>query len=320
MVSLSQYRSSYSTHRFAKSVIPESYGHLDFDASDLARAIFTTGRAPADWFGHGEASFFEFVHRVSLIPAYLRNRGFRIVRSLLLESLDRSEKVAISYALGAAMSSLFTEKCLGVWGLLHIDRYGRDANLAFTSPQRPDYFGIGTGGWVVVESKGRSRGVPAVLLRHLASQKNAVGTINGTDPWVRAGVVANFATGRLSVEAIDPPPRQRDSPEPVPVQIHIDRFVFQYYRPFVRVLERGEPFEPQEGVLAVSFPAIGVDVGLHREILGLIPTSLGEGERGWAQRLIERIGSGFGQEVGLKIDGSYFATEWSEALAARDLY
>jgi hypothetical protein len=183
MVGQSQLRSPYATHKFPKSVIAKTHGHLDFDESDLARALFTTGRAPAEWFGHGDASFFEFVHRVSLVPAYLRTNGSRIERSLLLESLDRSEKVGISYALGTAMCSLFAENCLGVWGLLHIDRYGRDANLAFNSPLKPDYFGIGNGGWVVVEGKGRSRGVPPALLRHLARQKNAVGTINGVDPW-----------------------------------------------------------------------------------------------------------------------------------------
>jgi hypothetical protein len=316
MVSSSGYRASYTAYNFPTTVLAKTGGELAFDDSDLAWALFTTARSSDEYFGPGDylASFFEFLHRVSIVPAYL-GRGSRIATNCLFEFLDRSEKVGVSYALGGAMSTIFSEQCLGVPGLLHVDRYAGTNNVVFNSPQRPDYLGIGRGGWVVVESKGRSRGFSRDLLTKLAGQKSAIQTIDGGPPWVRAGVVAHFGSGNLSVAAVDPP---GVGPKAVNLSMDMGRFMFQYYRPFVRALERGDPIQTVENVTAVSFPAIGVEIGLHNEILSLVPGSLEESDREWASRLLERIGSGFDGVNGIKADGSYFATHWDDALDTAD--
>ena len=47
-------------------------GTLSFTTDDLAHALFATGRAPGDQWAHSMASVWEWIHRTSLIPAYIR--------------------------------------------------------------------------------------------------------------------------------------------------------------------------------------------------------------------------------------------------------
>jgi hypothetical protein len=140
---------------------------LIFTADALAHALFTTGRAPGDAAGHGWTSVFEWLHRVALMPAYLRRRrDGRITRSDLARELDRSEKVALSYAVGQAMTGIFATQLLDVRFLMHVDRYGGSYQLVVppNTKSRPDPFGQRrTGGWVVAEAKGRSTPIDADL-------------------------------------------------------------------------------------------------------------------------------------------------------------
>lgn len=93
-------------------------GRLDFTEADLAHSLFSTGRAPGDWGRYGVSSFFEWVHRTSLIRAHVRSGGGALKRSKLTLSLDCSEKVALSHALGQLMTSIFCEQVLGTSYLL----------------------------------------------------------------------------------------------------------------------------------------------------------------------------------------------------------
>src|SRR5690242_15958709 len=77
---------------------------VSFDDSDLAWSLFVTGRAPGDEYLHGRQSFWEFLHRVTLVPAYVRVTARALTRSGLALDLDRSEKVNLSYSLGQAMA------------------------------------------------------------------------------------------------------------------------------------------------------------------------------------------------------------------------
>lgn len=87
----------YRAHHFPPGTVPP-YGDLDFTTDDLAHALFVTGRAPGDRYAFAAASFWEFVHRTSIIPSYIRWRGGQLLRSRLAMELDRSEKVGLSYA------------------------------------------------------------------------------------------------------------------------------------------------------------------------------------------------------------------------------
>ena len=70
---------------FAPGIVP-AWSDTSFTDSDLAAALFTTGRAPGDEARHGWASVAEFVHRAALIPAYVRRRtlagGLRKIRAV----------------------------------------------------------------------------------------------------------------------------------------------------------------------------------------------------------------------------------------------
>lgn len=88
---------------------------IQFYESDLVHALFTTGRAPGDQLVYGEASVWELLHRSSLVRAYVRQDDKQhLVLSRLAHELDRSEKVAVSYAIGQAMTCIFSRKVLSV--------------------------------------------------------------------------------------------------------------------------------------------------------------------------------------------------------------
>src|SRR4051794_38104598 len=104
----------YRALAFPPGAVPVT-GSLTFTADDLAHALFATGRAPGDERAHGTASVYEWLHRTSLVPAYVRRRyGGALVRSSLALSLDRSESVSLSYALGQAMTAIFCRTQLSV--------------------------------------------------------------------------------------------------------------------------------------------------------------------------------------------------------------
>ena len=197
---------------------------LEFTTDDLAHALFATGRAPGDEVRHGWASVWEFVHRTSLIPAYVRrtDKG-ALVKSALAVELDRSEKVTLSYSLGQALTEIFCERKLGVTHLLHMDRYASRWGVTFTATRkRADLFGLAPNGWVVAEAKGRSNGVEATLPRKLIAQKRSVKSISGKRPWLALGCVAAFPphTNQLSITAVDP---DEDGPEPISIDLDLDR-------------------------------------------------------------------------------------------------
>ena len=109
-----QFRARYRAVKFPAGT-PTSPGTLTFTPDDLAHALFVTGRAPGDRAAYGSASFWELLHRTSLIPAYVRgSSGGRRVRSRLALELDRSEMVALSHALGQAMTGIHCEKLFSV--------------------------------------------------------------------------------------------------------------------------------------------------------------------------------------------------------------
>ena len=223
------------------------FGHLAFTVDDLAHALFATGRAPGDQWSYSMSSVWEWIHRTSLIPAYIRRtqRG-RVARSQLALDLDRSEKVGVSYALGQAMTGIFCEKLLSAPFLLHIDRYEKQYGVSFSpTRKRADLFGPDRNGdWMVAEAKGRSNAMEADLRGTLEEQKRSVSQIAGSAPRVAMGCVASFpAPGRtLRVDAFDP---TEDSIESVQFDVNLDLFFLAYYEPFIAAIDFGEP----DGVL-----------------------------------------------------------------------
>lgn len=302
--------------------IVSARSRTQFTDADLAAALFATGRAAGDEARHGWASVAEFVHRAALVPAYVRQgRGQALTRSALAVELDRSEKGNLSYSLGQAMAGIFAQQRLGVARLMHVDRYGAHNGMTFgPSKQRPDLFGEGRGGWVVVEAKGRSSGMGSEVPAKVKAQASNVASIAGRRPWVACGVVAHFPSPGQSMKlfAVDPEPSEVALAWPV----DRDLFMEAYYAPFLRVLDWGRGRTPAdaapEGVEAVDLGAVGVRVGLHRRLVGLLRERVGDGPSGLARDIDAVLEGQVGAE-GIRPDGSWFETSWSDALGLQDV-
>lgn len=296
---------------------------LAFTDADLAHALFVTGRAPGDEALHGVSSYWEFLHRASLVPAYLRAApNGRLGRSALALDLDRSEKVNLSYSVGQAMAAIFSTQVLGVVRLLHIDRYSQHHNIAFGQGQkRPDLFGQGAGGWVVVEAKGRSNGMEAGLPQKLQQQKQMVATIAGAPPWVAVGSVAEFPPpGQvLRLRAIDPPTKSAEAQD---WPVDRDLFVGAYYEPFLRVISTGVPVRvpaerDSDRVQLVDLGPIGIQIGLLQPIADAVRELRSRRYKGLADTVDEILQGAESLEV--RRDGSVVTTSWDESLTGRDV-
>jgi hypothetical protein len=206
--------------------VPTIGSVLQFTPHDLAHALFTTGRAPGDQANHGMASVWEFLHRASLIPSYVRmTPSGRLTRSNLAVELDRSEKVALSYSLGQAMTSIFCRHMLDVPHLLHVDRYARRFGVRFgATGKRPDLIGLRETGWVVAEAKGRSNRMEPSLQSKLVDQKRAISSIEGQPPELSLGCVASFPpnVNEMVLNVFDP---TEDAPQSIDLPIDRSRYL-----------------------------------------------------------------------------------------------
>ena len=319
---------------FDPAVLSNRSRSLHYTADHLAHALFTTGRAPGDQTAHGFTSVFEWLHRVSIIPAYLRGGPTGdVTKSQLAQELDRSEKVGLSYSLGQAMTFIFCESCLSVPYLMHHDRYARHYNLAYAAGNtRPDLIGEGPSGWIVAEAKGRSNAMESALYAKLQTQKRSVRSINGTPPWVALGCVTSFPAPRrrLQINAFDP---AETSQEAIDLELPYDNFLLAYYAPFIAALDFGEPIPGNDRYEVVQFQGTGVRLGLLRPIANAV--------RAQQERIVSRSQSSgpfrrsteFPQVEGLAAaieaarsagdetsmttfgDGSAFRTTWDDMLS-----
>nr|WTA64687.1 hypothetical protein OHB51_19355 [Micromonospora sp. NBC_00855] len=294
---------------------------LEFTTDDLTHALFATGRAPGDEVRHGWASVWEFVHRASLIPAYVRRtRGGALVKSALAVELDRSEKVTLSYSLGQALTGIFCERKLGVTHLLHIDRYASRWGVVFAATKkRADLFGLSPAGWVVAEAKGRSNGMEPDLPNTIIAQKRSVKSISGRRPWLALGCVAAFPPHRreLSITAVDP---DEEGPEPVDVDLDLDRYMLAYYEPFLAAIAAGTPQVRDQRYLTSRLGLLDLRVGLRRDIAVRVQQA-SQGElSGLHDTVVELLDSGIEpDEVATAFpDGTLVGSDWTNAISLND--
>lgn len=295
---------------------------LKFSPDELAHALFVTGRAPGDQQKFGDASVWEWLHRTSLVPAYVRltTPGDRLVKSSLADSLDRSEKVALSYALGQAMTAIFCRHELGVRFLMHVDRYASRWRLDFgNGRRRPDLFGrIAAAKWVVAESKGRSNKMEPGLRHALRVQKGMIKSIAGHAPAVALGCVASFVTlswqgaPRMHLDVFDP---EVDEQSVALDNVSDERFLRTYYEPFMRAIDAGRRAQSQAGYITSELTDAGVRVGMREEIYEAMNSD--ELLQGRLIELVDAFGTGGETSLG---DGTLVEVEWDSALSLQDYY
>jgi hypothetical protein len=294
---------------------------MNFFANELAHALFTTGRSPGNQLSHGNASLWEFMHRVSLVPAYIRRDSRqRLVRSQLALDLDRSEKVGVSYALGQALTGIFCRKLLSIPFLMHIDRYASRHGLVFgATRKRADLFGYGvTPGWVVAEAKGRSNSMESGLQDKLIAQKRSIVSIDGQPPALALGCVASFPpqTSIMRVDAFDPEPTVA---EPLTMSVDLDRYMLAYYEPFIVAIDAGEPESDQEPtslIRSVRFQALGIRIGLLRSIEQNVRRASAGELAGLGQSILSELRNV--QSAAPFSDGSMLEADWETSLTISD--
>ena len=294
-------------------------GVMHFDESGLAHALFVTGRAPGDQSRYGSMSVWEWVHRSSIVPAYVRLAPTgRLMKSALADSLDRSEKVSVSYALGQALTGIFCEQALGVTHLMHVDRYASRWRVRFGGTRRrADLFGrIGPKRWVVAEAKARSNGMESALRQTLIDQKGTVRTVAGYPPEIALGCVASFpilpggTRGPMRVDAFDPEVAKTESFD---LDINEGRFFAAYYEPFATAIDLGQAIvSPPTGYVAASLASTGLQVGMREDLYSAAQASRGGEEVAWAD-LLSAL-----DDSDLRPDGTFVSANYGDALSLQD--
>lgn len=221
---------------------------------------------------YGEFSLFEIAYRAAMIFANLCDNGAgRIRRSEAYDGLDPSEKGAISYFLGLTMTKAFAERRLGVPWLMHLDVYRQQLQPVTAGRSRPDLVGqTDAGGWVGIESKGRTNGFDEQALDRAKEQAQMLASVDGQPPVLLIGMVTHFADGQLQFAASDPP--RRGDRDRVHLPLSRTRLLEAYYRPFRTFVSR----EPEtrtierEGTVyrIASVGAVDVTVGLALDEMG----------------------------------------------------
>ncbi len=305
----------FSAHAFPPGVINGPH-MLHFDADELAHALFATGRAPGDIAGHGMSSVWEWIHRASLMPSYVRRaNGGRLVRSALALELDRSEKVALSYALGQALTGIFCRQKIGVTYLMHVDRYATRYGAVFgLGRTRPDLIGRAPLGWVVAEAKGRSNAMENDLRSKLEDQKRSILSIEGAAPWLALGCVASFPPPNrtMMVDAFDP---KDNEPEAIRIDLTFENFLRAYYEPFAAAIDFGERNDVLKAMIVSDLAGLGVSVGMPRSIYDALRSRPAAQEpfSTVVGQALEQLGDG------VKFpDGTLVSVEWDDALSMQD--
>ena len=314
----------YKTEDFPASFLPT--GRMVFTVDALAHALFVTGRAPQDQAVYGWTSVYEWLHRVALIPAYIRRAPTgRLTRSDLARDLDRSEKVALSYTLGQAMTGVFSQQTVSVRFLMHVDRYAVRYGIRFAANtrKRADLFGERqTGGWVVAEAKGRSGNIDDELKETMRAQKRTIRSIGGTPPALAYACAAHFpqykgVPDHLKLHAVDP---EEAEPEAINLPADRDRFILAYYEPFLAALEAGQEEPARDGYELASFGPFRVSVG----VLAPVAQRVRGAQRGRIEHLYQDVVEILDTHLAAArpahqfMDGTVVTSKWQQALDQDD--
>jgi len=296
---------------------PPKEGNLTFTLDELAHAMFTTGRSPADQNAHGKRSCAEFFSRMSLIRAYLSVApSSRLEQTELAKSLDQSEKAYLSYVLGQAVTGLFCTKELKFQFLMHVDRYGKCWNVKLPPGKvRPDLFGFKDwhlNDWVVAEAKGRSQSPRKALKQSICNQKNAINSINNSQQILSLGCVIFLgAGGKYTLEVIDP---DETIPDSLSLQIGGDQLLLSYYKPFLEAISTADRTGSDDGTTYADFEDLRLRLGLNTALFNRTNSAIRGNLEGFADNVSEILSNQApDQNSGTYFpDGSVFRTYWDE--------
>lgn len=264
----------YSAERFHGS-----WGHLNTDRAglrvswqEIIWASISVGKLGiTDLFGHGRFSASEMLFKTHLLFANLRQtRWGAISRTSLYDSLDSTEKGAVSYFVGMAMAKLIAWRFLGVVWLVHLEKMRRHRVVRLMGSSRPDLIGaMWNGNWVVVEAKGRTNGYSLDAIAKAKNQTRQVKEISGTPPALKVATESFFDHGALSLHCADP---EDYDPGAVSFDIEPAAYLQTYYEPFLALAEQGDLTKVEVGqrkYICCPDPQSGVTIGLDEFVYRL---------------------------------------------------
>lgn len=235
---------------------------------DVIWASVSVGKLSlSDIFRHGPFSTSEIRFKTHLLYANLMQKtSGEFGRSPLYDSLDSTEKGAVSYFLGMAMAKLFVSRLFGVHWLVHLEKLRRYRAIRLVGKSRPDLIGATSAGqWVVVEAKGRTNLFSQAAIDKAKDQTRMVRTISGSPPSLKIATESYFSRN-LQIRLVDP---NEYEPNAVSVEIEGSDFVRTYYEPFVTLLDGSEwrnVSVDQRTFLCTSDADSGVSIGLSTEV------------------------------------------------------
>ena len=204
--------------------------------ADLALAAITVGKPGQKYLSmYGAQSLFEIIYKTFMIKAHLiHGPGGILTRSSLYDSLDPSEKGAVSYFIGLTSAKLLSEKLLRVPWLMHLDVYRhRLKPYSYLRGHRPDLVGeLPNRRWIVIEAKGRTNSYSGTLVRKAKLQARSLTRIQGTRPALTLASIAHFGQGHLSIYWEDPSPPPGDSS----LEISRKEFLDEYYKSAISLI------------------------------------------------------------------------------------
>jgi len=264
----------YNSHNFSRSRGASFLGTniLSFTVQELMWSAITVGRANfLDVMSHGIYSEYEILYRASILVANLAQNRRTLVKSSAYESLDPSEKSAVSYFLGLTFTKLLSAKLLDTPWLLHIDVY-RDqfaaSGQAFgfgSSRKRPDLIGLSRRrNWIILESKGRTNSMEGTLLASAKNQTRNLRRIGLDIPSLRVAVVTYFINGNLLIDWADPEGYNDDYFD---IETDMEEYLSNYYKVIYNILSTNRSSSNElGGYITYTFEAVNLTIGLDRKI------------------------------------------------------
>ena len=291
----------YTSRDFPPGIVA-GQGYLKADWCDLLWAALTVGRPNTAYvFGHGDASHYEALFRLSLVRMALEERPLSpwLHRTEAFRSLDPTEKGAVSYFLGMTVCKLFTEMFLDTTWLLHLDVFRDQLDpVLLGGRSRPDLLGEDSiGAWHAFECKGRSSVPNAEERRKAKLQAERLVRVGATNCSLHVGAISYFRQDRLEFHWRDPDPEvNAEELEPLELGRLPDNAWRHYYGPALALDNAG-------GTVAMSDTRAGADVEIeiHPEIRERLMLEDWAGARSLAQRLQPALLEGGFRRDGLKV-------------------
>ena len=264
----------YTSQDFPHGVVKDA-GTLTTDWHELLWATLTVGRPNTAYvFAHGEASYHEALFRLSLVRMALEKRPFiqSLLRTDAFQSLDPTEKGAVSYFLGMAVCRLFAYRLLDITWLLHLDVFRSQLKPEVLGKRsRPDLVGMDdSGAWHSFECKGRSS-VPSTDDRQKAkAQAQRLVRVDSANCSLHVGAISFFRRDTLQFHWRDPDPGHAQELEPL--EVDLPHAAWRHYYAHALALDNASQTEQ----IPDSRLTADVQLDIHDEIRGALS------DRDWA--------------------------------------